>query len=302
MDAAPAPTPAAPDASLARLRRIEWSVRNAVQSMMTGEYLSVFRGRGMEFDQVAKYNFGDDIRDVDWKVTARLGEPYRKVFVEERDITVILVFEDTPSLQFGSRGTTRRQALLDVAELILLIAAVCRDRVGFVHATPSAHVYRPPAGGSGRILRAAASLRALPPPDPVAAPAPAAIPWALLEGCAPRNSILVWCGDFAPRPFPPAWAGLQQRYQTIGVRIDDPWDLAFPAGQRFAAYDPASGRVDPFEDSPTARAAHAAWCAAREEGWRRLFPDPFGRLAVGTGDDLLAAVVRFFHARRRALG
>lgn len=295
-------TPATSADALARLRRVEWSVRNAVESLMTGEYLSVFRGRGMEFDQVVKYSFGDDIRDVDWKVTARLGEPYRKVFVEERDISVVLLLEDTPSLQFGSRDVTKRQALIDVAELVMLIAAVCRDRVGFVHATPAGYTYQPPASGSSRIMRAAAALRTMPAPDPVGPPVPARIPWDLLQQCVPHNSILVWCGDFGPRAEPAGWIALKPRYQTIGVRIDDPWDLAFPAGERFAAYDSVHGRVELVEDSPSARAAHEAWRRAREAAWRAFFPDPFGRLAVGSGDDLLASVVRFFHARRRALG
>ena len=87
---------------LALLRQLEWRVRHAVENVLSGEYRSAFRGRGMEFDQVVKYEFGDDVRDIDWNVTARLGEPYRKKFVEEREVTLLLVFEDSPSLHFGS--------------------------------------------------------------------------------------------------------------------------------------------------------------------------------------------------------
>src|SRR6187401_3725987 len=87
---------------LALLRQLEWRVRHAVENVLSGEYRSAFRGRGREFDQVVKYTFGDDVRDIDWNVTARLGEPYRKKFVEEREVTVMIVLEDTPSLQFGS--------------------------------------------------------------------------------------------------------------------------------------------------------------------------------------------------------
>src|SRR5438874_11130164 len=88
----------APSSPLAVLRQLEWRVRHAVENVLSGEYRSAFRGRGMEFDQVVKYEFGDDIRDIDWNVTARLGEAYRKKFVEEREVTVLLVFEDSPSL------------------------------------------------------------------------------------------------------------------------------------------------------------------------------------------------------------
>ena len=108
-------------------------MKQAVENPLTGEYRSVFRGRGMEFDQVVKYNFGDDIRDIDWNVTARLGEPYRKKFVEEREVTLLVVFEDTPSLQFGSGAQSKREALLEIAGLVMLLGAVNRDRVGFVH-------------------------------------------------------------------------------------------------------------------------------------------------------------------------
>src|ERR1700722_17397683 len=86
---------------LSVLRQLEWRVRHAVENVLSGEYRSSFRGRGMEIDQVVRYEFGDDVRDIDWNVTARLGEPYRKKFVEEREVSVLLVFDDTPSLRFG---------------------------------------------------------------------------------------------------------------------------------------------------------------------------------------------------------
>ena len=119
------PTPAAsataPTSSpLALLRQLEWRVRHAVENVLSGEYRSAFRGRGMEFDQVVKYEFGDDVRDIDWNVTARLGEAYRKKFVEEREVTVLVVFEDSPSLSFGSGAQSKREALLELAGLVML--------------------------------------------------------------------------------------------------------------------------------------------------------------------------------------
>ena len=116
--------------ALALLRRLEWRVRHAVENVLSGEYRSAFRGRGMEFDQVVKYEFGDDVRDIDWNVTARLGEPYRKKFVEEREVTLMLVFEDSPSLQFGSSNLSKRETLMELASLVMLLGAVNSDRVG----------------------------------------------------------------------------------------------------------------------------------------------------------------------------
>ena len=99
-----------PLAPRAVLRRLEWQIQHAVSTALSGNYRSVFRGKGMEFDQVVKYQWGDDMRDIDWNVTARLGEPYRKKFIEERELSIIFVFEDTPALQFGS-GTRSKTAM-----------------------------------------------------------------------------------------------------------------------------------------------------------------------------------------------
>ena len=285
---------------LAFLRQLEWRVRHAVENVLSGEYRSAFRGRGMEFDQVVKAEFGDDVRDIDWNVTARLGEPYRKKFVEEREVTVLIVFEDTPSLQFGSGAQSKREALLELAGLVMMLGAVNRDRVGFVHATPAGYTLREPVRGRGAILHAAASL--------LGAPAPSlstlnsqrsSIPWRLIARAAPRHSVLIWLGDFPPRIEPEGWAVIKQRYQPMGFRVEDPWERALPDEDTFAAYDPVTERLVTLENSAAGRAAHAQWRAERESGWKTLFPDALSRLTVGTDENRLDALVRFFHARMR---
>jgi uncharacterized protein (DUF58 family) len=301
MPAASEPPPAAP---LALLRRLEWRVRHAVENVLSGEYRSALRGRGMEFDQVVRYEFGDDVRDIDWNVTARLGEPYRKKFVEEREVTVLVVLEDNPSLQFGSGAQSKREALLELAGLVMLLGAVNRDRVGFLHAAPSGYLLREPVRGRGPILHATASLLSqLPPPLAAVTPNPklptknpATIPWRLLARALPRHSVIIWIGDFPTRPAPDGWAVFQRRYQTMGFRVDDPWDRALPAGE-FAAYDPLAGQLVTIENSAAERAAHATWRRQREESWTALFPDARSRLVIGTDENRLDALVRFFHAR-----
>jgi uncharacterized protein (DUF58 family) len=293
------PPPAATQKSpLALLRQLEWRVRHAVENILSGEYRSAFRGRGMEFDQVVKYEFGDDVRDIDWNVTARLGEPYRKKFVEEREVTLLLVFEDSPSLHFGSGAQSKREALLELAGLVMLLGAVNRDRVGFVHVSPAGPLVREPVRGRGQIMHAAATLLARPAPDPT--DAPPEMPWRFLARAAPKHSVLLWLGDFPPRIAPEGWAVLQRRYQTMGFRVDDPWERALPAGESFAAYDPAAGRLVTLDGSAAERAAHAAWVREREVAWNALFPDTLARLVVGTEENRLDALVRFFHARMRA--
>lgn len=289
----------APQASpLALLRQLEWRVRHAVENVLSGEYRSAFRGRGMEFDQVIKYEFGDDVRDIDWNVTARLGEPYRKKFVEEREVTLLLVFEDSPSLHFGSGAQSKREALLELAGLVMLLGAVNRDRVGFVHASPGGNLFREPVRGRGQIMHAAATLLARPAPSPT--DASSEIPWRFLARAAPKHSVLIWLGDFAPQAQPEGWTVLQRRYQTMGFRVDDPWERALPTGEAFAAYDPTAGRLVTIEGSAAERAAHAGWQRERDAAWQALFPDPMSRLVVATNENRLDALVRFFHARMKS--
>jgi len=286
---------------LALLRQLEWRVQHAVENMLSGEYRSAFRGRGMEFDQVVRYEFGDDVRDIDWNVTARLGEPYRKKFVEEREVTLLVVFEDSPSLNFGSGAQSKREALMELAGLVMLLGAVNRDRVGFVHASPTGHLFREPVRGRGAILHAAASLLAQPaaPIDDLRS-TKSDIPWRFLSRAAPKHSVMLWLGDFPPRPLPEGWPVLQRRYQTIGFRVDDPWERELPNDEPFAAYDPVSGRLVTLEGSAAERIAHATWREQRDDAWRELFPAPLSRLVVSTEENRLDALVKFFHARMRA--
>jgi len=285
---------------LALLRQLEWRVRHAVENILSGEYRSAFRGRGMEFDQVVRYEFGDDVRDIDWNVTARLGEPYRKKFVEEREVTLLLVLEDSPTLNFGSGAQSKREALLELAGLVMLLGAVNGDRVGFVHAGPDGPTFREPVRGRGAILHTAASLMSQPAPAPGAALPQ--IPWRFVARAAPKHSVLLWLGDFPPRDDPEGWVVLRRRYQTMGFRVDDPWERELPRTGRMTAYDPASGRLVTLEGGSADRAAHAEWRAHRDAAFEGLFPDPLSRLVVSAAEDRFDALVRFFHARMRAGG
>ena len=301
---APAQTPASLVTSqLALLRQLEWRVRHAVENVLSGEYRSAFRGRGMEFDQVVKYTYGDDIRDIDWNVTARLGEPYRKKFIEEREVSLLLVFEDSVSLQFGSGAQSKREALLELAGLVMMLGAVNRDRVGFLHASENGYVLKEPVRGRGQILHAAAQLLGQPAPSienresKIENP----IPWRLLAKAAPRHSIMIWLGDFPPRLEPEGWSVLSRRYQTMGFRVDDPWERELPRDRVLTTYDPVAGRLVTLNGTSAAqREAHAAWVRQREDAFRAIFPNQLSRLVVRTDEERLDALVRFFHARMHA--
>jgi uncharacterized protein (DUF58 family) len=300
MSTAVAPGEVARKAPLALLRKLEWRVRMAADSFLGGEYRSAFRGRGREFDQVVKYEYGDDVRDVDWNVSARLGELYRKKFIEERELTIVILLEDTPSLQFGSGQRTKREALLELAGLFALTAAGNRDRVGFWHATPAGHHVRQPVRGRVNIVRTAATLLAQPIPKLEDGPE-ASLEWKLFFHAFPKHSIVLWLGDFPPRPVGPGWAALRKRYEMIGVRVDDPWDIQLPSLGILPVVDPESGEVLAFDmGTKESQQRHAQWVAEREAAWQEWFPSPLQRMTVGTDGDLLDPLVTFF--RRRMQG
>ena len=292
---APAPTPSS------LLRKLEWRVRHTADSLLGGEYRSVFRGRGREFDQVVHYEFGDDVRDIDWNVTARRGEPYRKKYVEERELTVALLFDDSVSLQFGSGARSKRDTLLELAGLFALLCAGNRDRAGFWHATPATHLVREPVRGRTAIVETAAVLLGRPLPD-LDAGGEVEIDWHRFLQTFPRHSVVLWLGDFAARPVPPVWNALRSRYQMIGLRVEDPWERILPPNGSLTAVDPTTGELLPFDThSNASRARHALWVRARDAYWQQLFPSRVDRLTVTTDDDLLQAVIRFFRSRMQAL-
>ena len=292
---APAPTPSS------LLRKLEWRVRHTADSLLGGEYRSVFRGRGREFDQVVHYEFGDDVRDIDWNVTARRGEPYRKKYVEERELTVALLFDDSVSLQFGSGARSKRDTLLELAGLFALLCAGNRDRAGFWHATPATHLVREPVRGRTAIVETAAVLLGRPLPY-LDAGGEVEIDWHRFLQTFPRHSVVLWLGDFAARPVPPVWNALRSRYQMIGLRVEDPWERILPPNGSLTAVDPTTGELLPFDThSNASRARHALWVRARDAYWQQLFPSRVDRLTVTTDDDLLQAVIRFFRSRMQAL-
>jgi len=233
-----------------------------------------FRGRGMEFDQVVKYEFGDDVRDIDWNVTARRGEPYRKKYVEERELTLVLLFDDSLSLQFGSGQRSKRASVLELAGLLALLSAGNRDRAGFWHATPDTHLVREPVRGRTAIIETAARLFAQPVPD-LDRGGDVEIDWQRFFHAFPRHSVVLWLGDFAPRPLPRAWAALRRRYQMVGLRVEDAWERVLPARGRITAVDPSTGELVPFDPgSRASRARHAMWVRARDAYFKQLFPSP----------------------------
>ncbi len=281
------------------LRGLEWKMQHAVHNTLIGEYKSIFRGRGMEFDQVVKYSFGDDIRDIDWNVTAKLGEPYRKKFIEERELTLLIVFEDSLALQFGSGQRTKREQLIELAGLLMLLASNNRDQVGIIHAQPGGYKLFRPVRGHRKILQTAGEFIARPAPD-LSDKREVTVPWSSLTRIAPPHSVLVWLGDFPPREDPEGWLVARQRYQTIGFRVEDEWENTMPNSRAITAYDPSTHQMVVLD--PTSKAhqtGHAEWRGERDATFKKFFPSALSRMVVKPDESAIQALVRFFHGHMR---
>jgi len=209
--------------------------------------------------------------------------------------------EDTPSLQFGAGQRTKRETLLELAGLFALTAAGNRDRVGFWHATPAGDQVRQPVRGRVNIVRTAATLLGQPIPKLEDGPE-ASVDWKMFFHAFPKHSVVLWLGDFPPRPVGPGWAALRKRYEMIGVRVDDPWDVHLPSLGILPAVDPETGEVMAFDmGTRESQSRHAAWVAERERAWQEWFPSPLQRLVVSTEGDLLDPLVAFFRKRMQGV-
>lgn len=279
------------------LRKLEWRVKRRMEAVISGEYRSSFRGRGMEFDQVVPYEFGDDVRDIDWNVTAKLGQPYRKKYVEEREMNLVILFEDTPDLDFGSGTRTKRQALLELAVLFMMLGAANRDRVRLAHLTGSGlHISREVRGRS-KVIQLAHELLQRPSND-ILSSTTASMDWRYFQSVVPRHSVVVWLGNFIQEEIPPHWHFLNKRLEWIGCRVDDAWDQALPRTEEIPVYDPSTEELVLLDgNSEEQQKAHAQWKAKRDRFWLSLFPQPRSRMVLLNEEDPLESLIQFMHRR-----
>ena len=146
-----------------KIRRIEFRTRRLVNDSYAGDYHSIFKGRGMEFDEVRPYQIGDEIRTIDWNVTARTGEPHVKRYVEERELTVMLVVDASGSENFGSVNRFKRELAAELTAVLSFAATTNNDRVGLLIFTDQIELYVPPRKGRRHVLRLIRELLAFEP-------------------------------------------------------------------------------------------------------------------------------------------
>ena len=138
---------------LKKVRKIEIKTKSLSHQIFAGEYHSAFKGRGMAFSEVREYQFGDDVRNMDWNVTARLRQPYIKVFEEEREMTVVLLIDVSPSSIFGTTTKTKRELIAEIAAVLSFSASINNDKVGALFFSSKVEKFIPPKKGRSHLLR-----------------------------------------------------------------------------------------------------------------------------------------------------
>lgn len=227
-----------PEDVMREVRRIEIRTRHLVRDIVAGEYSSTFRGRGVEFAEVREYEPGDDVRSIDWNVTARLGSAYVKRFMEERELAVAFAVDFSASQRFGSRRRTKGGLATEVCAVLALAAARNNDRVGALFFTDRIEHMVPARKGRRQVLRIISELLSF---QPAGTGTDLRTALEYLESVARRRSVVFIVSDFLTTGYHSALARLAQRHDVIAVQITDPRERELPDAGVIALKDPESG-------------------------------------------------------------
>jgi uncharacterized protein (DUF58 family) len=282
-----------------KARRIEIMARRLVDDQLAGQYHSVFKGRGLVISDVRPYYAGDDVRAIDWNITARMNAPHVKQFVEERDRTVNLVIDMSASGLFGSRGTTKRELAAELAAVVAFSAIKNNDYVGLTIVTDRVERYVPPKKGRRHVLRVIGEILAF---QPSSRGTNLAAGLDFLGRVARRRSIVFLVSDFLSESWERAMQITRQRHELVPVVVGDPLEHALPAVGVLMLEDLESGELVEIDTSSRAGADYArrarAAAAARELALRRVNVDC---VEVRTDQPYVDALIAFFKARAKRM-
>ncbi|MBA3658760.1 MAG: DUF58 domain-containing protein [Gemmatimonadales bacterium] len=289
-----------PEDIAAEVRRIEITTRHLVRDIVAGEYSSAFRGTGVEFAEVREYQPGDDIRTIDWNVTARLGSAYVKRYLEERELTVMFLLDYSASSGFGTTVRTKRDLAVEACSVLALAAARNNDRVGAVGFTDRAERFVPPRRGRRQVLRVVSELIGFEPghrgTDLTGA-------LEFLASVLRRRSVVFVASDFYARGYDVALEQLARRHDVIALQVVDPREREMPAVGMAAFVDPETGGWRWVDTDDAAlreryRLSGARFDAELEQTLRLRDVD---HLRLETGRSYAETFIAFFRRRERML-
>lgn len=291
------------DELVAKIRRIDITTRKLVNDSFAGEYQSVFKGRGMEFDEVREYYPGDDVRSIDWNVTARTGTPHIKSFIEERELTVMLAVDVSGSGNFGTKTRFKRELAGELAAVMSFAATANNDKVGLLLFTDRVESLIPPRKGQSHVLRMVRDLLVF---QPEGTGTDIRLALDTVHQMLKRRSIVFLISDFlaGPASYRQAMLVARRHHDVVAFDLSDPLEHEIPDVGIIALEDAESGRLLWVDTGGREWKREFTERVARlEEGKREVFTATgVDRISVTTERDYVVELGAFFKDRLRKLG
>ena len=317
------------------IRHIEIRTRHLVNDSFAGEYQAIFKGRGMEFDEVRRYQPGDEVRTIDWNVTARMGEPFVKRYVEERELTVMLAFDASASGHFGTAGRLKREVAAELGAVLAFSAISNNDKVGLLAFTDQVELHIPPRKGRRHVLRLIRELLAF---EPAGHGTDIALALDQLNRVLKRRAIIFLISDFMipqdrllrqaqtlrqaqgdmlrqvplaltdsasedakPTRYERVLLVTNRRHDLVAVTLTDPRETTWPAAGLVALRDAETGATTWVDSSdPAWRQAFARQAQARRAARDAAFTHAqVDQVNVTVGEDYVSPLLGFFETRAR---
>lgn len=283
---------------LKQVRQIEIRTRGLVNQVFSGEYHSVFKGRGMEFSEVREYNFGDDIRNIDWNVTARFGHPYVKIFEEERELTVILLVDLSGSLAFGSVDKTKQQIATELSAILAFSALKNNDKVGLFLFSDKIEKFIPPRKGRKHVLRIIRDLLSF---KPEGKATNIKVALEQMNHAIKKKGIVFLISDFMDEGYEKILRIVGKKHDLIGIVINDQREKAIPKMGIVKFKDAENGKERWIDTSSTnfqtrIKQYYQKMIAAR----KTLFiTSRLDSIEIKAGENYITPLVNFFRLRER---
>lgn len=287
-----------PKEILKKVRRIEITTRSVVNDVFAGEYHSVFKGRGMDFSEVREYSIGDDVRTIDWNVTARMNHPYVKVFEEERELTVMLMVDASSSGEFGTVNQMKGEIAIEICALLAFSAIKNNDKVGLIIFTDKVEKFVPPKKGKTHVLRV---IRELFYHEPQSSQTDIGEALEYLNRIATRRSVVFLVSDFMSEGYEKALQIVNKKHDIAAITIRDPREIDLPNVGFLELEDAETGEIFLLDTGdPSIRENFSSQSNRRQKELEKLFKSmSVDHIAISTDQPYIDPLIRFFRMRAK---
>jgi uncharacterized protein (DUF58 family) len=281
---------------LKRVRKVEIKTRSLSKHIFSGEYHSAFKGRGMSFSEVRTYQYGDEVRDIDWNVTARTGEPHIKVFEEERELTIMLLVDVSHSVQFGTHDQWKNEWIAEICAVLGFSALQNNDKVGLILFTDQIEMYIPPKKGRQHLLRIIRELLYF---EPEGRKTNINVPLEYLSNVIKKKCIAFVISDFISNPYEQNLRLASKRHDMVGIHVHDPAEIKLPDAGLIRMRDAETGKITLVDTSdPNVRHVYALSYANRLLDFKEQFKrNQSDTMTLSTDQSYIQELHRFFKHR-----